>query len=66
MHDWCKRRDRKRKNRQKGQTAGKTKGANCQATALERYMAKTSRSYKHPLYSHWLEASRFTAAGGKK
>lgn len=36
-------------------TPGKAKGANCQSTVLERYMAKRNRSYKHPSYSLWCE-----------
>ena len=58
-------RDRKRANIRsgKGQTSGKTKGLNCQATAKERYMAKHSRSYKHPDYGSWLAATRIGPAG---
>lgn len=40
--------------RKKGsQTPGSAKGANCQADSLQRWMAKTSRSYKHPEYGSW-------------
>lgn len=42
------------KKRRKGsQTPGKTKGVTCKADAMDKYMAKRSRSYKHPLYSAW-------------
>ncbi len=34
-------------------TPGRTKGSNCQASGLDRYMAKSGRSYKHPLYEAW-------------
>jgi hypothetical protein len=49
--DWCKKRD-KRKGK-KSQTPGKMKSLNCQATPLERYIARRNRSYKHPGYSTW-------------
>lgn len=38
------------------QTPGKTKGGTCQATAMDRYFAKSSRSYKHPDYGKWCKA----------
>ena len=45
-----------RKNAKKGkgsQTPGSKKGASCQATAIEKWMARASRSYKDPRYSQW-------------
>jgi len=42
------------KKRRKGsQTPGKTKGETCKADAMDKFMAKRSRSYKHPLYAQW-------------
>ena len=34
-------------------TPGKQKGLNCQATSLDKYIAKHNRSYKHPAYAAW-------------
>lgn len=47
------RKTKKRKIAKKSQTAGTSKVVTCQATSLERYMAKRSRSYKHRLFSSW-------------
>lgn len=47
-----------RKNRVRSQTPGKQKGINCQATVLDRFFAKTSRSYKHKGYAAWIEKCR--------
>jgi hypothetical protein len=55
---WCKKRELKAKNHVKGHTPGSTKGISCKASNLQRYMAKTSRSYKHPDYKTWLEWCR--------
>jgi len=44
-------RDQKKRNFPRGQGKGKDKG--CVASPLERYMAKSNRSYKHPLYQPW-------------
>lgn len=42
------------KKRRKGsQTPGSTKGVTCKADTLDKFMAKRSRSYKHPLYGDW-------------
>lgn len=49
-YDWCRRRNKKKK---KSQTSGSQKGLSCQATSLERYMAKKNRSYKHDGYENW-------------
>ena len=35
------------------QTPGHQKGESCKASTLDRYMAKTSRSYKHPNFGAW-------------
>jgi hypothetical protein len=48
---------RKKKDHKKArghQTAGSMKGETCKASYLDRHMAKSSRSYKHPLYGNWL------------
>lgn len=34
-------------------TPGKTKGANCQASSMDKWMAKHCRSYKHADYWRW-------------
>lgn len=52
---WKYKRDLKKANRGKGITSGSTKGDNCKASSIDRYMAKTSRSYKHPGYRSWFE-----------
>jgi hypothetical protein len=46
------------KLRRKAQTPGKQKGAHCQASSLERYIAKRNRSYKHLLYEQWSETHK--------
>jgi hypothetical protein len=55
---WCKKRDRKKANRGKGQTSGSTKGITCQASTFDRYCATTSRSYKHKNYINFIEKAR--------
>ena len=35
------------------QTPGSQKGDSCKASPLDRYMAKSGRSYKHPEYPAW-------------
>lgn len=45
--------DKKKANFNKGQTPGSAKGATCQASRLERYMAKRNRSWKHKKYGEW-------------
>ncbi|MFH1209361.1 MAG: hypothetical protein V1663_01055 [archaeon] len=50
-YDWRRKVDRKKIR--PSQTPGKMKGENCKSTILDRHMAKTSRSYKHPKYSAW-------------
>jgi hypothetical protein len=35
------------------QTPGRQKGETCKADKLKKYMARSSRSYKHPLYGEW-------------
>jgi hypothetical protein len=42
-----------RKRGKRSVTAGKDKAEFCQATQLDKYMARSSRSYKHPGYSDW-------------
>jgi len=54
-------RTKKRANRGKGQTAGSVKCDTCQADWKKKYMAKSSRSYKHREYGAWLE--KFWATG---
>ena len=63
MHNWKTKKDRKKKNG--SQTAGKTKGENCKATPLEKYLAKSSRSHKHPAYAEWCEKSKKLTYGSK-
>ena len=46
---------RKLKKSNGSQTAGKDKGLNCRATPLEKWMASSSRSYKHPRYGDWVK-----------
>ena len=49
---WSARRDLKK--RSGSQTAGSVKADSCQASTMERYFAKSSRSYKHRDYESWL------------
>lgn len=53
---------KKGKNRRKychpSHTPGRIKGEHCQASPLDKYMAKRNRSYKHEDYSKWCEKSR--------
>jgi len=51
---WWKRKV-ERKLRKRSITDGRTKGPKCEATSVDRYMAKTSRSYKHRDYKEWCE-----------
>ena len=51
---WRSKKERKLKNKFKGQTPGKQKGETCQASTMDRHMAKCSRSYKHRDYRSWL------------
>lgn len=62
--DWC--RNRSRKKSRRSQTPGKSKGLACQASPLQRHMAKANRSYKHKGYATWFEKTKMTAAGGGK
>lgn len=39
--------------RKPSRTSGRDKQENCKASALEKWMAKKSRSYKHPKYQEW-------------
>lgn len=58
MGNW---KSRKMEKKGKGsQTAGRTKGLNCQASSMERIFAGRSRSYKMRGYSDWLRKT-----GGK-
>ena len=52
MHDWRSKIERKRLRG--SQTPGSQKTLACQATALERFFAKRSRSYKHQGYAEWV------------
>jgi len=56
---WSTKRDKKRANRGKGQTSGKVKQIT--ATYLERYMAKSNRSYKHRSYGAWFDKTQVSA-----
>jgi hypothetical protein len=55
---WRSKVDKKKANRHKGQTSGRTKGATCQASLLDRFFCRCSRSYKHPGYNTWVKATR--------
>ena len=48
----------RKKDRKRSVTTGKSKGGNCQASSLDKYFASRNRSYKHKLYSQWLEKTR--------
>lgn len=54
---------RKKKQRNASRTPGKQKTLACQATQLERFFAKRSRSYKHAGYWEW--ASCYLAGNTK-
>lgn len=41
------------KGKKGSQTPGIKKGESCQSKPLYRYLAKSSRSYKHPKYLEW-------------
>lgn len=47
----CSKRDKKKRGG--SSTPGSTKGENCMASSMDRFMAKYSRSYKHPEYNGW-------------
>lgn len=49
--NWCKQREKRKRSR--SVTAGKTKGNNCVCKPIEKYLAKSSRSYKHTAYPVW-------------
>jgi hypothetical protein len=53
---WCKNRDNKKTRG--SQEPGKTKGEACHASAVDRFMAKTERSYKHRDYPAWSKKVR--------
>ena len=68
---WCSRRNQKKSRMLGGtgrgsQTAGKTKGENCQASPFQKWCATKSRAYKHPRYldicAHWKKMNT-TGAG---
>lgn len=65
-YDWCCKKKQKTKNLigGKGQTPGRQKGADCQATPQERFMAKRNRSYKHKSYSQWSASHTGKKKGG--
>ena len=58
MSTWKMKKFRKTSAFSRGQTAGSSKGANCKATPIQRYMAKRNRSYKHRRYAEWSEKFR--------
>jgi hypothetical protein len=41
------------KNMRGSQTPGRAKAESCQADVMKKFMARRSRSYKHPLYGQW-------------
>jgi hypothetical protein len=49
---WWKRVKERKVNRRSA-TDGKLKGPTCKASQEDKYMAKTSRSYKHVNYKAW-------------
>ena len=49
--DWRAKKDKKK--RVGNQTDGRTKGNNCVTNAINRYIAKHNRSYKHKDYMEW-------------
>lgn len=44
---------KEKKKRRGNQTPGSAKGEACQASPLDRFMAKYSRAHKHPGYHDW-------------
>ncbi len=56
MIDWKKKSINK--TRKGSTTPGISKGDNCKATPLDKWMAKAGRSYKHPEYSNWCKSHR--------
>ena len=64
MFDWN--RKKERKVRVQSQTSGSIKGENCKASYMDKYMAKSSRSYKHKDYPAWCKkmANRLARYGG--
>ncbi len=59
MSDW-----RTRKKANPSQTPGKTKAESCKADAFKKYMARSARSYKDPLYGEWCR--QMDALNGRK
>jgi len=50
---------KRKKHRKSSSTAGSTKNPDtCQASNMDKYFAKSSRSYKHPGYEAWCAAHR--------
>ena len=45
----------KRKLRKMSSTAGSTKGENCHASALDKTMARSSRSYREDEYEQYID-----------
>lgn len=56
MHSW--RKVTNRKKSRGNQTPGKSKGENCKANYLDKYMAKSNRSYKHKEYPTWFRKTK--------
>ena len=52
---------KERKERKGNQTPGNVKCDTCRASPTDKWMAKTSRSYKHRGYSTWFNKTRKTA-----
>jgi hypothetical protein len=51
MHDW--KITKIRKQSKGSHTPGSQKTKQCQTTPLKKFLAKRSRSYKHPQYENW-------------
>ena len=49
---------KEQKRRKRSATDGKLKAETCKASSIDKHMAKSSRSYKHPEYSAWMEKIR--------
>lgn len=53
MKNWKRKVLKKQARFSQGQASGKSKGGSCQASTMQRYFAKRSRSYKHKDYANW-------------
>lgn len=55
---WRKKKTLKKKNKLSGTCPGKSKGTNCQTTALMKTLCSRNRSYKHQEYGALLKLSK--------